>query len=108
VPLSGARAKARIGSLTISGPGRLRRGKAYALKARVTNSGDVTAKGSRLIVSGRGLGASVPAGSIPAKAAKTVRVRLKPKKTGRLKAAFKVTSNNAGGRTVRKNLVVTR
>jgi hypothetical protein len=73
-----------------------------------SNTGNAAAIGVRLTVSGRGLGASVPAGSIPAKAAKTVRVRLKPKKTGRLKAAFKVTSNNAGGRTVRKNLVVTR
>ena len=37
---------------------------------------------------------------------RTVKVKLKPKKPGKVKASFKVTSKNAGGKTVKKKIKV--
>ena len=37
---------------------------------------------------------------------RTVKVKLKPKKPGKIKATFKVTSENAGGKTVKKKIKV--
>jgi hypothetical protein len=99
---------ASISRVSVRGPSKLSRGRTATYRVTITNSGGAAASGVRLNVSGRVLAASVPVGSIPGKAVKTVRVGLKPKKTGRLVAVFKVTSVDAGSRTVRKSLVVGR
>ena len=60
----------------------------------------------KLKVKGRGLKPKETVGRIAAGKARTVKVRLKFKKPGKVKAAFKVTSKNAGGRTAKKTIKV--
>ena len=100
--------KARISKLTVTGPAKARKGKAVTYKARITNSGNARATGVRLKVSGRGIASSVAAGTIEAGKSRTVKVKIKPKKPGKVKATFKVSSSNAGGKSVRKTITVRR
>jgi hypothetical protein len=98
--------KARIGKLTVTGPSALKKGKAATYRAKITNSGNAAATGVRLVVSGRGIRLSSPVGRINAGATRTVKLRVRPSRTGRIKATFKATSGNAGSRTVRKTVRV--
>ncbi len=75
---------------------------------KIKNTGNVTAKGVRLRVSGRGIRVNSPVGKIGAKKTRTVRLRVRPTRTGKIKAQFRVTSNNAGKKTVRKTVRVRR
>ncbi len=45
-------------------------------------------------------------GKIGAGKTRTVKIKLKPKKPGKIKASFKVSSDNAGGKTVKKKIRV--
>jgi hypothetical protein len=98
--------KARIGKVTVTGPARVKKGRRTAYRVRITNSGNARATGVRLVVSGRGIRFNVSAGTINAGATRTVNLRLRPSRTGRVKATFKVTSSNAGSRTARKTITV--
>jgi hypothetical protein len=98
--------KARIGKLTVSGPSALRRRKATTYKAKITNSGNAAATGVRLLVSGKGIRLKTSVGRINAGATRTVKLRVRPSRAGRIKATFKVTSGNAGSRIVRKTVRV--
>ncbi|MDQ5895785.1 MAG: large repetitive protein [Actinomycetota bacterium] len=98
--------KAVIGKLSVTGPAGLKIGSSATYKVQITNSGNAQAAGVKIKVSGNGVSASASFGSIPAGSTKTVKVKLKPKKTGKIKAAFKVTSSNAGGKTVTKTIAV--
>jgi hypothetical protein len=99
-------AKARISKLTVTGPATLRKGKAATYKARITNSGNIRATGVRLVASGRGIRLNAPVGTINAGVTRTVNLRIRPSRTGRIKATFKVVSSNAGSKTVRKTVRV--
>ena len=55
---------------------------------------------------GRGVSFNTSVGKIGAKKTRTVKVKVKPKKPGKVKASFKVTSENAGGKTIRKTIKV--
>jgi hypothetical protein len=105
---STAQPRARIGKVSVTGPARVKRGKTSAYKVRIANSGDAQATGVRLVVTGRGIRINAPVGRIGAGATRTVNLRLRPSRTGRVKATFKVTSSNAGSRTVRKTITVRR
>jgi len=98
--------KARIGSVTVSGPASARKGKSVTYRAKIKNTGNAQATGVRLTVSGRGIRSSASGGSISAGATRTVRVKVRPSKTGKIRATFKVTSSNAGSKTVRKTIRV--
>lgn len=98
--------KARIGKVTVTGPARLRKGRATTYRAKITNSGNARAAGVRLIASGRGIRFNAPAGTINAGATRTVNFRIRPSRTGRIKATFRVTSSNAGTKTVSKTVRV--
>ena len=100
--------KARIGKVKVSGPAKVKRGRKATYKVGITNSGNKTATGVRLKVKGRGVSFNTSVGKIGAKKTRTVKVRLKAKKPGRVKVAFKVTSKNAGGKTVKKTITVKR
>jgi len=95
-----------IGKVVVSGPSSATKGKQATWKVRVTNIGDGTARGVELKVNGRGMKASLPIGNIPEEKSRTVKVKLKPKKTGKIKTTFKVKSKNAGTMTVEKSIVV--
>lgn len=98
--------KAKIGKVVAKGPKKSKKGRKATCKVRVKNSGNAAAKGVKLKVRGKGVKAKKSMGSIPAGKSKTVKVKVKLKKPGKVKASFKVTSRNAGGKTVRKRIKV--
>ena len=98
--------KARISKVSASGPKKVRKGKKATYKVKVMNSGNAVAKGVNLKVSGKGVKGKKSIGNIPAGKSKSVKVKLKPKKPGKIKVSFKVTSKNAGGKTVKKKITI--
>ena len=98
--------KATIKKVEVVGLARVKKGKKATYKVRITNSGNVRANGVKLKVKRKGAKAKKSVGSIAAGKTSTVKVRLRFKKPGRVKAAFKVTSKNAGGKTVKKRIRV--
>ncbi len=99
-------AVAKLSKVKVTGPAKVKRGKKATYKVKITNSGNKTATGVRLKVNGRGVSFNTSVGQIGAKKTKTVKIRLKAKKPGKVKVSFKVTSTNAGGRTVKKTITV--
>jgi hypothetical protein len=108
VPLAGIGGVARIGKVRVSGPKKVRRGRRATYRLRISNSGDVPADRVKLRVGGRGVRAKKSVGEIAPGGVRTVRVRVKPKKPGRIKVSFRVTSGNAGARTVKRKITVRR
>ena len=100
-----SRLLARAGT-GVGGPGKVKKGKKATYKVKITNSGNVKATGVRLKVSGRGVGFNTSVGKIAAGKTRTVKLKVKPKKTGKVKLQFKVTSKNAGGKTAKKKVKV--
>ena len=98
--------KAKISKVKVSGPGKVKKGKKAAYRVKVTNSGNIEATGVRLKVSGKGVSFNTSVGKIAAGKTKTVKVKLKAKKPGKVKVSFKVTSKNAGGKTVKEKITV--
>ena len=99
-------ARARIKKVGIIGPGKAKRGKKTTYRIKVTNSGNADATGVKLQAKGKGVKANKNVGNIPAGVSKTVKAKLKFKKPGKVKTTFKVTSANAGGKTVKKTIRV--
>ena len=100
--------RARIGRVQVTGPAKVRNKRAATYTVRVYNSGNALARGVRLQVSGRGVRARRAVGKIPAGRSRIVRLRLRPTRAGRLRLTFRAVSSNAGGRTVRKTIIVRR
>ena len=100
--------RATIGSLSVTGPARVKAGKTVSYTAKIKNTGNATATGVRLIASGRGISFNAPVGSINAGVTRTVNVRVRPRTVGTIKATFRATSGNAGSKTVTKNIRVVR
>ncbi len=98
--------RAKIARVKVKGLRKVKKGKKAAYKVRIVNSGDARANGVKVKVKGRGVRAKKRVGSIRAGAARTVKVRIKPKKKGRIKVSFKVTSKNAGSKTVKRKIKV--
>jgi secreted trypsin-like serine protease len=108
---SGARpvgGTASIGAVTISGPARIKRGRAYTYRATIVNFGDAEATGVRLRISGRGIRFNGLVGSVAPISSRTVSFRLRSFGVGRSRVSFSVVSNNAGSKTVRKTINVRR
>ena len=99
---------AGFSKVEVSGPAKVRKGKKVTYQVRISNSGNAAATGVRLKVSGRGLRGKASVGAIQGGNARTVKVKLKFKKPGKVKATFKVTSSNAGGKTVTKKITVNK
>ena len=98
-PCTGAAAPAKIGSVRILGPGIAKRNRPVAYRVVVKNTGNATAKGVRLRLSGRGVRVNKPVGNIPARKSKTVRVVVRFRSKGRVRIVAKATSRNAGTRS---------
>ncbi len=97
---------AKISKVTVKGPSKIKKGKKSTYKVTIKNTGNADATGVRLKVSGKGLSFNTSVGKIAAGKSRTTNVKVKPKKTGKVKAQFKVTSKNAGGKTVKKTIKV--
>ena len=98
--------KAKISKVKISGPSKVKKRKKAIYKVKIMNSGKTAATGVKLQVKGKGIKVKKKVGQIPAGKTKTVKVKLKFKKPGKAKTSFKVTSSNAGGKTVKKKITV--
>jgi hypothetical protein len=98
----------RVGRVIVRGPARVKRNRKGTYRVSVKNTGDATATGVRLKVTGRGVRSSLALGSIPAGTTRTVRVKIRPRSTGRIVATFRVSSSNAGAKAVRKRITVRR
>ena len=103
-----APSKATINKLSVTGPAKVKKGKKATYKVKVSNSGNANATGVSLKVSGKGVSLNTSIGEVAAGKTRTVKVKLEPKKTGKIKVTFKVTSSNAGGKTVKKTITVTK
>ena len=99
---------ARISRVTVAGPGRARRGQTKVYTVRITNNGNTTATGVRLVVTGRGIRANNPVGRIAARRTRVVRLRVRFRQPGRVVARLSVRSRNAGSRGTRKVIRVRR
>jgi len=98
---------AKIGTVKVKGPKRIRKGRIATYSVRIKNTGNATATGVRLKVSGRGLSVSTSVADIGAGNSRTTTVTVRPTKKGKIRAKFRVTSENAGSKTVRKTVIVT-
>jgi hypothetical protein len=103
-----APAKATISRVAVSGPSKARRGTSAKFRVKITNSGNIPATGVRLRVSGKGVAVNSSVGEVAAGATRTVNVRVRFRSTGRIKGTFRVTSSNAGSKTVNRSVRVTR
>lgn len=97
---------AKISKVTVKGPAKVKKGKKNTYTVKVINSGKATATGVKLKVSGKGVSLKKTIGQVAAGKTKSLKVKLKFKKPGKVKATFKVTSSNAGGKTARKTVQV--
>ena len=98
--------EAKIDKVKVKGPAKVKKGKKVAYKLKISNSGNADATGVKIKVKGKGVKAKKVVGTIAAGGSKTVKVKLKPKKPGKVKLTFKVTSKNAGGKSVKKKITV--
>lgn len=101
-----AEPRAKISKLSVKGPASVRKGRKATFRMRITNSGKTAATGVKVKGRGRGISFKTTVGKIAAATTRTVTVRVKPKKAGKAKVTFRVTSLNAGGSSARHNMTV--
>ena len=90
------------------GPAIAKRGRRSAFTVKITNTGNASASGVAVRVSGKGAAGRAVAGNIAVGATRNVKVRVRLKRPGRIKLAFRVSTKNAGSRIVRKTISVKR
>ena len=98
---------ARIGRVTVTGPKQVKKGGKATYRVRITNSGNDDARIVRIRLKGRGVvspGRTIP--WIAPRRTSTAKVKLKFREPGKVRVSFKVTSKNAGGKTVKKTIRV--
>lgn len=100
--------KAAIGKVSVKGPARVRQGRKTTEKVTITNSGNAAARRVQLRVIGRGVRFKASIGSIPAGATRSFKARLKLNEAGRVKLTFRITSANAGGKSVERVIAVAK
>lgn len=100
--------RAKIGSLRVAGPTRVKRGKAASYRVTIRNTGAAAATGVRLAIKGPGVAVRYPIGSIKADTNRTVKVRARFKSPGRFRINYRVTSTNGGSKQVTKSVRVVR
>jgi len=103
---TGAAGKANFAGLRIKGPGKVKRGKKVTYKVKVKNNGTATARKGKLVVSGKGVKGKVTFGNLAAGKTKTVKVKVKFTKKGKVKAAFKATAAKTKAKTGKKTVKV--
>lgn len=97
---------ARMGNLTIKGPAKAKRGKVATYRVTVRNVGDATMTGVRLKVAGKGVSFNTSVGQIGAGGNRTVRVKAKFKRPGKVKATFTATASGGLKKVARKTVTV--
>ena len=97
---------ARMGNLTIKGPKAVKRGKVGTFRVTVRNVGDANMTGVRLKVAGKGVNFNTSVGQIGAGNSRTVAVKAKFKRPGKVKATFTATASGGLKKVARKTVTV--
>lgn len=97
---------ASINKVTVSGPSSSRKGKSATYTIKIANNGNSKATGVGVKATGKGVSASKGLGAVASGSTGTIKLKIKFKKSGKPKVSFKVTSDNAGGKTVKKTVNV--
>ena|GEM_PF-2502337 len=90
----------------VKGPFRVATGKRATYRVRIANAGKGSARGVKLRASGVGARFRAGLGRIRSGKSRTVKVKIKPKRSGKAKITFKVTSSNADAKTVKRRVKV--
>ncbi len=98
--------KAKINKVKVKGSKKVKRNKKSTYKVTIKNNGAVAAKNVKVKMTGKGVTGKANAGSIAAGKSKTVKVKAKFKKKGKIKTNVKVTSKNGGRRPPRRPIKV--
>lgn len=101
-------AVASVGRVTVTGPGKTKKGKVAMWKVKITNTGNSPLTGVRTAVSGRGVKFNSPVATIAPGATRTETVRAKLTRVGKFTATVRVTSANGGSKTVKKAVNVVK
>ena len=88
------------------GPVNVKKGKEARYSVTITNAGNTSATGVKIAVKGKGVSYRTNVKPVSSGASRTIRINLAPKKRGRVKLVFKVTSANAGNRKVAQRITV--
>jgi hypothetical protein len=88
------KSNAKLNRISIQGPKRAKRGKAVVYRIKLTNSGNSPINWVRIKVRGQGVAVNSPVNRINAGATRTVNVRVRPHRAGRIKVRFVAVPNN--------------
>jgi len=102
----GVTGKGKIKSVKVKGPKKVKRNKKVTFKVKVKNSGPVAAKNVKVKMTGKGVKGKANAGKIGPGKTKTVKVKAKFSKKGKIKTTVKVTSGNAGKKNAKTKITV--
>jgi hypothetical protein len=108
------RAAARLGKVTIKGPGRVKRNRTATYSITIRNVGGATATGVRLEVgpgnwfgfAGSGLKPGGKVANIAGKNQRVVKAKVRFKKKGRVKVTIRASSKNGGKSSTKKTITV--
>ena len=103
---TGVTGKGKISKVQVKGSKKVKRNKKTTYKVKIKNTGAVAAKGVKVKMTGKGVKGKANAGNIPAGKVKTVKVKAKFSKKGKIKTTVKVTSKNAGKKNVKTTVKV--
>jgi len=102
----GAEGKAALGRLTVKGPSGVRKGiRNYGVVVR--NTGTATARAGRLKVTGPGTSGGAVIGNLKPGARKTVMIKIRHRRSGKLKLRFQARFNDLRPRSGYKGIKVT-
>ncbi|MGA7396106.1 MAG: CARDB domain-containing protein, partial [Solirubrobacterales bacterium] len=88
----GLAGNAKLKNKSVKGPSKVKKGKKGTFKVKVTNNGTAIAKNLKVVVQGKGVSGKQSAGKLAPGASKTIKVKAKFKKKGKIKATFKTTA----------------
>ncbi|MGK2954103.1 MAG: CARDB domain-containing protein [Solirubrobacterales bacterium] len=96
----------KLGTPKVSGPSKVKKGKKGTYKVTIKNTGGVNVGNVKVVASGKGVKGSVKAGNIAKGKSKTVKVKVKFNKKGKIKTTFKVTGADVSAKSVSKSVKV--
>ena len=105
-PCRGVSAAPRLAELRVTGPIDVVRNRLTVFRVKVRNLGGTDAKGGLLSLSGRGVRASLPVGSIPGGRTRTFTIRTRFQDRGLVRATIRLNTSNAGSRVASRSIKV--
>ena len=100
---------ATIGDVTVTGPGRITKGSVANWQVSIPNTGNIDATGVKVVATGRdGLRLSSTVGRIAPKSTSVASLRARLGNVGKFTLTVKVTSDNAGEKTVTRSVNVVK